>query len=268
MAEMQASKFAESAFSAVSAPVIAVTYSSLEFATWDRRSPWQFTLRSVVAAGGVPLAIDCASEQPRISNLVELADGLLVLGGGDVDPRRWGGDAGDHTVGGVNPVRDQNEVEAFAAARARGCPTLAICRGFQLLNADRGGVLIADLPRDRPSAINHRPGMGALMQVQHDVEVSAESRLSQWLRRSGTIAVNSEHHQGLAVAGEGLVVTARSSDGLVEGVETPDGKIVGVQWHPEMLWPNDEGALDLLRGFVAECRAWRDDSERSLDSSS
>ncbi|MFN7149698.1 MAG: gamma-glutamyl-gamma-aminobutyrate hydrolase family protein [Microthrixaceae bacterium] len=244
-----------------SAPIIAVTYSSLEFAGWDRRSPWQFTLRSVVAAGGVPLAIDCATEQPKIVDLVALADGLLVLGGGDVDPRRYGGDTEDPTVGGVNPMRDENEVAALAAARSRGCPTLAICRGFQLLNADLGGVLVADLPRDRPSFVDHRPGMGALMGVQHDVDVSEGSQLARWLGRSGAVGVNSEHHQGLAQAGDGLVITARSADGLVEAVETPDGRVVGVQWHPEMLWTADEAALDLLRGFVAECRSWRDEDE-------
>lgn len=241
-----------------SAPVLAVTYSAPEFTTWDCVSPWQFTLRSVVAAGGVPLAIDCSTEQPRLAELIALSDGLLVLGGGDIDPRQHGGEPDDPTVGGVNPTRDRNEIAALDAARELGVPTLAICRGFQLLNVARGGAIVADLARDRPGPIDHQPGMGALMRVQHDVTVSPDSRLAHWLGRDGVFAVNSEHHQAVAEVGHDLHVTARSDDGLVEGVETADGGVVAVQWHPEMLWPAQQSALDLMRGFVSDCRAARD----------
>lgn len=237
------------------APVIAVTYSAPEFATWDQVSPWQFTLRAIVAAGGVPLAIDCSSPQPAISRLVALGDGLIVLGGGDIDPARYRGNPADPTVSGVSGVRDAGELAALAAVRSLARPALAICRGFHLLNIAHGGALITDLARDRPGSITHQPGMAAPMRTQHEVHLAAGSRPARWMGRSDLVTVNSEHHQGVAEAGPGLVVTGRAADGLVEAVETIDGLAVGVQWHPEMLWPGDENALALLRGFVSECAA-------------
>lgn len=239
---------------AAAAPIIAITYSSREFATWDPACPWPMALKSVVAAGGVPLAIDCATPQPRIHELVGLAAGLIVLGGGDIAPATYGGDESDPTISGVNTDRDVNELAVLEAADERRIPILAICRGFQLLNVARGGTLIADIPRDRASDVEHRPGMAALMRSQHKAIVGSGTRLARWLSRSGTIAVNSQHHQGVASVGENLVVVARSRDGLVEAVEATDRPVVGVQWHPEFLWQAEPSALALLRGFIDECR--------------
>ncbi len=249
-----ASGFDSVAHAAATAPIIAITYSSREFAGWDPECPWPAALQSVVAAGGVPLTIDCATPQPRLDALVGLARGLIVLGGGDIAPGTYGGDASDPTIDGANAVRDANELAAFESARQHRIPTLAICRGFQLLNVSRGGQLIADIPRDRVSHIEHRPGMAVLTSSQHTVQVESSTRLAQWLSSSGPVPVNSQHHQGVAVVGDNLVVTARSADGLVEAVEATDAPVVGVQWHPEFLWRAEPSALALLRGFVDECR--------------
>jgi putative glutamine amidotransferase len=239
------------------APVIAMTYSSAEFTTWPLEAPWPAALQSVVAAGGVPLAIDCAIPQPRLGVLLDLADGLIVLGGGDIAPETVGGDPDDPTVSGVNMVRDSNELAAFEIARDRRIRTLAICRGFQLCNVGRGGSLIADLPRDRPGDVQHQPGMSSLMATHHTVEVEPETTLARWIGSSGSVQVNSQHHQAVGRVGDGLRVTARAGDGLVEAFETDDGLVVGVQWHPEFIWSVEPTALSLLKGFIASCRGDR-----------
>lgn len=235
------------------APIIAVTYSSKEQPDIGKAVPWQLTFQAVAAAGGVPLAIDCASPQPQLPALIELADGVLLLGGGDIDPELYGGDPSDPTLDDVDTLRDRNELDVLDVAARLQLPTFAICRGMQLVNVWRGGTLWIDLERDAAPGVQHRPGMAALVQSCHRVAVADDSRVAEWMSTSGPIDVNSQHHQGVREVGEGLRVTARADDGIVEGLESPDGLIVAVQWHPEYLWPTDGNAARLLAGFVASC---------------
>jgi putative glutamine amidotransferase len=235
-------------------PIIAVTYSSAEFGDPLDSLPWQLAFRGVVAAGGVPLAIDCSTMQTRIADLVELADGLILLGGVDVSPVLYGGDPSDPTVGVADRVRDENELAALEAATYLGRPTLGICRGLQLFNVSRGGTLVADLERDVMNTGSHHPGPEQLVRPHHSVEVDATSQIAKWMSRSGRIAVNSYHHQGVDAVGEHLRITSRADDGLVESLESSDGLISAVQWHPEFLWPVDPNSLALLTGFVASCQ--------------
>ena len=235
-------------------PIIAVTFSSTEFNHQPDSWPWRLAFQAVVAAGGVPLAIDCSTAQPRIAELIGLADGLILLGGGDVSPELYGGDPSDPTVEVIDRLRDENEIEALQTANCLGRPTLAICRGLQLFNVSRGGTLAADLKRDVRNSGSHRPGLEHLMRPHHDVDVDPSSRIAKWMSHSGRLAVNSHHHQGVSEIGDHLRVTARAVDGLVEGVETPDGLVVAIQWHPEFLWPVDLKARALLTGFVTSCQ--------------
>ena len=238
-------------------PIVAVTFSSTELEdSWDSL-PWQLAFQAVVVAGGVPLAIDCSIAQPRIADLIGLSDGLILLGGGDVSPELYGGDPSDSAVEVVDWTRDENELEALRAASRIGRPTLAICRGLQLFNVSRGGTLAADLKRDVSNIGSHRPGLAHMLRTHHDVEVDPSSQIAKWMSRSGRLAVNSHHHQGVNEIGDHLRVTARADDGLVEGVETADGFVVAIQWHPEYLWPVDVNARALLAGFVAFCQAAR-----------
>ncbi|WP_205754243.1 gamma-glutamyl-gamma-aminobutyrate hydrolase family protein [Arthrobacter terricola] len=234
-----------------------MTYSSIELDELEAGVEWQLMFRAVVAAGGVPLAIDCATAQPRIRELVQLADALIVLGGGDVDPELYDAEKHDPAISGVNPVRDRNEMSAIATARENGQPILAICRGFQLLNVVYGGGLIADLVRDRPGDVEHRFGAPKITRNQHTVTVESDSKLAQWMSTSGPIDVNSEHHQGILTVGAGLRATAHAPDGLVEAVEDTGGHVVGIQWHPEFTWPSDGNAAALLSGFIQECAGLR-----------
>lgn len=235
-----------------SRPVIGLTYSSTDL---DRFSLWRSMPHGFVEAGATPLTIDCHQPHADIAAVVRLLDGLVISGGADVDPALYGADPDDPAVRDVDRVRDRNEVAALHAALDAGLPVLAICRGLQLVNAALGGTLHADLGRDLPGALAHELREEALAWPLHTVEVAAGSRLAQWLGGTGgRLAVNSEHHQGVDRLAGGLVATAVAGDGLVEAAELTDHPLVAVQWHPEILWPNDEHALRLLRGFVDACR--------------
>ncbi|HWD07409.1 MAG TPA: gamma-glutamyl-gamma-aminobutyrate hydrolase family protein [Amycolatopsis sp.] len=234
------------------APVVAFTYDPRAL---NEAVRWRLMFEGVVAAGGVPMAIDCAVAQPDIGALAGLVDGVIIGGGNDVDPRRYGGDPRDPLVKGVNPDRDGNELAMLRAARDLGKPVLAICRGMQLMNVAYGGTLFADLERDFPGIGVHRQGLAALPDPAHTVTVESGTTLARWLDTDGTITVNSEHHQGVRDVGEGLRVVARAEDGSVEAIESTTEDVVGVQWHPEYFWPVEKTSLTLLSTFVAESAA-------------
>jgi putative glutamine amidotransferase len=231
-------------------PVVGITHSSEDL---DFFTLWRRMFQGVVAAGAVPVALDCVSETAHIEELVSRMDGLIISGGADVDPRLHGADPDDPTLWRVNPARDDNELRALDCARSLRLPVFAVCRGAQLVNVAFGGNLYGDIQRDLPGAIIHMESEKALAGPIHTVDVLPGTRLARWLGASGTIPVNSAHHQGIRVVGAGLAVTAFAPDGLVEGIEVPGEPLVAVQWHPELLWPVEEHALNILSGFVGEC---------------
>jgi putative glutamine amidotransferase len=232
-----------------SRPLIGVTYSSSELEPFRL---WPLMFQGVVAAGGVPIAIDCALPPPGIGRLVDRLDGLLISGGVDVQPSRYGASDDDPLVTRLNVLRDQAELAALAAARQRHMPVLAVCRGAQVVNVAFGGTLIIDLERDMASDVRHRTTPDDLIRPAHEVDVVAGSLLSKWHEVDGPISVNSQHHQGIKELAPALTASATSPDGLVEGFELADERLVGVQWHPEVYWPTEEHALRLLSNFVLE----------------
>jgi len=235
-------------------PVIGITYLARDL---ERFELWRHIFHGFVAVGATPLSIDCTLEQPSIHTLVERLDGLVISGGGDVDPTLYGGDPADRLLRGVNPARDLSERLALNSALGGGIPILAICRGVQFVNVALGGTLHADLGRDRPGSLQHQKSQGALVRPTHDVEVEAGTLLSKWLGTDGVIPVNSEHHQGLRDLAPELTAVAHAPDGVVEAVESVGHRLVGVQWHPEILWPYEPSSEALLRGFATECAAFR-----------
>lgn len=232
-------------------PLIAVTINAVEL---DRMVHWRRMFDGLQAVGAIPVAIDCASPVPGIAETIARVDGLLISGGGDVDPALWGGDPQDPTLTWVNPMRDANEVAAFETAWNLGMPTLAICRGAQLVNAARGGTLYLDLDRDHPSEVRHRLGEEAVIETAHTVELTAGSRIAEWTQTGPVVAVNSQHHQGIRDLAAEFVATAHSPDGLVEAFESVGRPVTATQWHPELNWAKSEFARLILEGFVASCR--------------
>lgn len=235
-------------------PVIAVTFSVSEWVGAGGHLPLELAFKSIVAAGGTPLAIDCSLPQTHITELIARADGVLLLGGIDVSPTLYGGNGADPLVEMNDPVRDSNELEALQAAEDHRRPVLAVCRGMQLLNIAHGGTLVADLRRDYAAGVEHRSSPDGLLHAQHEVTVDLKSCLAGWIGGGGLISVNSYHHQGVAALGDGILAIAHAHDGLVEAIQTEDGMSVGVQWHPELLWPRNGDASALMRGFVDACR--------------
>jgi putative glutamine amidotransferase len=198
---------------------------------------------ALVAAGAMvcllPPAGPVAAEE-----LLARVDGLLLAGGGDVEPARYG--AADHPAQyGLDPDRDELELELATAAVAMGVPVLAICRGVQLLNVAFGGTLVQHLP-DGDGQIVHRD---EAKQAMHDVEVEPGSRLAGALGQTRA-ACRSHHHQGLDRIGDGFRPVAWAPDGLVEGIERDQGWTVGVLWHPESTAARDPVQHRLLRSFV------------------
>jgi putative glutamine amidotransferase len=232
-------------------PVIAVTLSGSEL---PRLVHWRQMFEGLYACGAIPMAVECGASALNVSGLLAHVDGLLISGGGDVDPTLYGGDAQDPAVDGVNVVRDSNEIAAFEFAWRHSIPTLAICRGAQLANAARGGTLYVDLARDHPSGIPHRRTEHELLSVAHPVDVAAGSRLATWLGQDCEFSVNSQHHQGIRRLALGFSATAWADDGLIEAYEASDEPFTAVQWHPEINWSASEMSRRLLRGFVDQCR--------------
>jgi putative glutamine amidotransferase len=174
-------------------------------------------------------------------------DALLLTGGADVDPVRYGQEPHPETYG-VSAVRDGFEAELGLAAIDLGMPVLAICRGIQVLNVALGGTLVQHLPD--VTAQQHRPG------TRHAVDVVPGSRLHAALgveRADGL----SWHHQAIDRLGAGLEVTARADDGIVEAVELPgDAWVVAVQWHPEDTAADDPVQQRLFDAFVGQAAMW------------
>jgi gamma-glutamyl-gamma-aminobutyrate hydrolase PuuD len=183
----------------------------------------------VTEAGGVPVLLPPV---PGVASALGRLDGLILTGGGDVDPAGYGAPA-DPRTSRVQPDRDQAELELLAAALAEGLPVLGICRGMQVLNVARGGTLCQHL-RDEAG---HRPAPGTF--GSHRVRLAPRSRLASVLGPGGkqglTLDVATAHHQGIDRLGDGLVPVAWAQDGLIEAVELagPHPFALGVQWHPE-----------------------------------
>lgn len=197
---------------------------------------------AVYAAGGQPVVMPVVLAPP--DNLLERFDGLVLTGGGDLDPSLYGEDP-DPTVYGVRPDRDAFEIALYNEAVARDLPVLAICRGMQLINVLRGGSLIQQIVGD----VSHwQSGPPAV--ASHKVEIVADARLADIFSQS-TVGVNSYHHQGLKDLGKGLRVTARCG-AIIEAVEAENARVVAVQWHPEQMAATDVQQAALFEAFVDE----------------
>lgn len=238
----------------MSRPRIAVTGVTRDWDGQPRSGVNASYVRAVLAAGGLPIIFVPDLSREQTIELFSDCDGLLLTGGEDVDPTRYGAEP-HAALGTVDPRRDENELALITEARARDLPILGICRGIQVLNVAFGGTLVQDLPAQRPGSIDHDPPSGRDVR-SHPVSVTEHSRLAQILEMVEFDA-NSFHHQAADRVGEGLTVTAVAPDGVVEGLESADAHewIVAVQWHPEELAHQPNAAdLKLFAALITAAR--------------
>ena len=201
-------------------------------------------------AGLIPLIVPPLSSEKAAVAVLDSVSGLVLTGGEDVDPARYGEDRHEK-VRSVNAARDATEVALIREARARRMPVLAICRGIQILNVALGGSLVQDIPSQCDTTIAHDEE-GARDSRSHEISIEPGSLIA---RAVGTekCSVNSFHHQSVKRVADGMRITAKSPDGVVEGIESTDRSwwVMGVQWHPEEMTdsaePWDRG---LFRAFA------------------
>lgn len=186
--------------------------------------------QAVIAAGGIPVFLPLDLDP---ADVVDKLDGLLLTGGDDIAPNRYGAEPEPHTHT-PEPTRDAHELALLNGAASRSLPTLGICRGLQLVNVYCGGTLHQHVPEH---AFIHEAGSVE----QHEVTVEPRSVLADLYGTS--LPVNSLHHQSVDLLGIDLRITARTDDGGIEGVEHVELPIVAVQWHPEMLVTSDTDPL-------------------------
>ena len=216
-------------------PVIGITAydDEAEWRKWQARAallPYAY-INAVRRGGGRPVLLPPGGDGDEAGETVAGLDGLVVSGGPDIDPVRYGQARHPRTQPPV-PVRDDWDLAITGAALAQGVPLLAICRGMQVLNVSRGGTLHQHVP-DLVDHKRHEGGAG--WYGRHHVRVSPDSMLARILPDDGSFGVPTHHHQAVDVIGAGLTPVAWADDGIVEGIEstTPGEFLVGVQWHPE-----------------------------------
>jgi putative glutamine amidotransferase len=238
-----------------SLPLIAITCSRVTGGAWGMYSLGHFMdytfsdySQAILHVGGAPLIIPAAQDPKSIGAILDSVQGLILSGGPDIHPRRYGEEplAG---LGEVDEALDQMELLAAAAAVAKNLPVLGICRGIQVLNVALGGTLFQDIASQVPESICHTPKTDKAVNT-HTVRIEAGSRLHRIIGKR-EIWVNGKHHQALKDLAEGLVVAARAKDGVIEAVELPAKRLVlGVQWHPEGTWREDSYSQKLFSAFV------------------
>lgn len=187
-------------------------------------------VNAVREVGGVAVLLAPGDAAPE--DLLARLDGLVLSGGGDLDPQ-FSGATGHASVYGTCPERDAFEIALARAAVAHSLPTLAICRGLQVLNVARGGTLHAHLPDVVGDAIAHRSSQTCA--TSHAVRIEASSALAEAIGGEELESVPSWHHQAIDRLGEGLTPVAWAADGVIEAVELAGAQgLTAVQWHPEL----------------------------------
>jgi putative glutamine amidotransferase len=231
-------------------PIIAIstgTYNTDGEYDGDKTAINMLYSRSIAAAGGVPLIIPNHPDLISAEDILRTADGLLLSGGGDVDPAVWG-EAIAPECGKPDPIRDEMEIALAKFALKFDMPVLGICRGVQLMAAATGGSLYQDIPTTCPDSIQHQTKNG--QKARHDVMLK-ESLLKKVLDCGGdTITVNSYHHQAVKAIGDSFIAVGHSNDGIIEALESPNHRyFIGVQWHPERMTDSPE-QVRLFLSFI------------------
>ena len=208
--------------------------------------------QAILHVGGEVRIVDPSMS---VEDALKGVDGLMLTGGDDVAPSRYGEPAHE-TVVEAEPGRDEFEIALVNAARARALPLFAICRGVQVLNVACGGTLVQDIPSQVRGALPHslKVPPNEPYSLAHEVWLDKDTLLSQLmcerLSDADACEVNSRHHQAVKDVAHGFKVSATAPDGVIEAIEDPTARFcLGVQWHPENFWRTGE-FRPLFEAFV------------------
>jgi len=208
----------------------------------------RFYVEAVERAGGVAVVLPVMASD-FVDDVLPSVHGVLLTGGGDVQPSRYGAKPLDETSG-VDPMRDDFDIRLLEAAIAADLPVLATCRGMQVVNVALGGSLVQHVPAVTGQAHCHDDKWH---EAVHKVRIDPDSHLAEALGAI-EVGVNSIHHQAVDKAAPGTRAVAWAEDDTIEAIELPDSPhVVAVQWHPELLedWPEQQG---LFRQLVVHAR--------------
>jgi putative glutamine amidotransferase len=204
--------------------------------------------QGVARCGAIPVIIPLVSDEQVVFELIERVDGVLFSGGEDIGPH-WYGEVPHHQLGEVLPLRDRIEISALRYTLQLNKPVLAICRGIQVLNVAMGGSLIQDIPTQLPDACQHMQ-KAPRPEPSHHVNIIQNTRLHK-ITGEPRLFTNSFHHQAVKQVAPGFIISAHTDDGVVEAIESNNHNFaVGIQWHPEMMWSQDDIMLKLCEAFV------------------
>lgn len=208
--------------------------------------------QSVLHVGGEVRILEPSAD---IDAALAGVDGLLLTGGADIAPARYG-EAPHPSVVEAEPGRDDFELAMVKEARARNLPIFAVCRGAQVLNVAYGGTLVQDIPSQIPGALPHSFAVPPYQPytLAHEVWIDKDTKLATLmcdrLTEGESCEVNSRHHQAVKQIAPGLIVSATAPDGVIEAIEDPSARFcIGVQWHPENFWRTGE-FRPLFEGFL------------------
>jgi putative glutamine amidotransferase len=208
--------------------------------------------QSILHVGGEVRIVDASM---GVEDALNGIDGLMLTGGDDVAPSRYG-ETAHETVTEAEPGRDEFELALVNAARARRLPLFAICRGIQVMNVACGGTLVQDIPSQIRGALSHSLTVppNQPYSLAHEVWLDKDTLLCKLmcerLSDADSCEVNSRHHQAIKNLAPGFKVSATAPDGVIEAIEDPGQQFcLGVQWHPENFWRTGE-FRPLFEGFV------------------
>ncbi len=206
-------------------------------------------LTAVTRAGGIPLMIPLGLDEEQLDGIFSLLDGLLLTGGGDMDPQSYGVQTQSQLIF-VDPDRDRVELQLSRKALDTGLPFLGVCRGHQVINVALGGTLYTDISDEYPDALQHQfAGEWPRDHLAHSVRIEPKSRLAQ-IMGTEQVDVNSIHHQAIRKLASALIETAHAPDGIIESTILPEHPFgITVQWHPECLQAY-QPMRALFRAFV------------------
>ena len=220
----------------------------------DKKSELLYDYAKVIEkSGGLPVLLPYVEEEETLDQFINICDGFMFSGGGDVAPSYYGEET-KPTCGAIENYRDKLEFQAIDKIIKMDKPILAICRGMQLINVYLGGTLYQDIPTEIPSQLNHKQKSSERYLVTHDILINEGTPLREITKQSRIIG-NSFHHQCVKKLADGLVVTATADDGIIEGYYLPTHKyLMAYQWHPERLYELDKINEKIIRSFVDACK--------------